>query len=94
MKPVFRLFIRTVLLWVCVGACSVTAEDVYIANCFKTDVTPAAEFVACRVAAEQGSAPAQFLVGSAYHFGDGVPQDYAEAVKWYRRAAEQGYAIA
>ena len=26
--------------------------------------------------------------------GDGVPQDYKEAVKWYRLAAEQGYADA
>ena len=26
--------------------------------------------------------------------GYGVPQDYAEAVKWYRLAAEQGYARA
>ena len=25
-----------------------------------------------------------------YHVGFGVPQDYAEAVKWYRRAADQG----
>jgi TPR repeat protein len=29
-----------------------------------------------------------------YFEGPGVPQDYAEAVKWYRLAAEQGYAIA
>ena len=29
-----------------------------------------------------------------YENGEGVPQDYAEAVKWYRRAAEQGYAVA
>jgi TPR repeat protein len=26
-----------------------------------------------------------------YHKGEGVPQDGAEAVKWYRRAAEQGH---
>jgi TPR repeat protein len=26
----------------------------------------------------------------AYETGDGVTQDYAEAVKWYRKAAEQG----
>ncbi len=26
--------------------------------------------------------------------GEGVPQDYAEAAKWYRLAAEQGYATA
>jgi TPR repeat protein len=26
--------------------------------------------------------------------GRGVPQDYAEAVRWYRKAADQGYAKA
>src|SRR6516164_5783214 len=25
-----------------------------------------------------------------YHVGDGVGQDYAEAMKWYRKAADQG----
>ncbi len=29
-----------------------------------------------------------------YDYGEGVPQDYAEAVSWYRKAAEQGYAHA
>jgi len=29
-----------------------------------------------------------------YDKGQGVPQDYKEAVKWYRLAAEQGYAYA
>ena len=29
-----------------------------------------------------------------YELGEGVPQDYAEAVRWYRKAAEQGYAEA
>ena len=29
-----------------------------------------------------------------YANGQGVPQDYAEAVKWYRKAAEQGDAVA
>ena len=29
-----------------------------------------------------------------YQEGKGVPQDYAEAVKWYHLAAEQGYAPA
>jgi TPR repeat protein len=27
-----------------------------------------------------------------YEGGKGVPQDQAEAMAWYRRAAEQGYA--
>ena len=26
-----------------------------------------------------------------YDIGEGVPQDYKEAVKWYRLSAEQGY---
>ena len=29
-----------------------------------------------------------------YYYGYGVKQDYAEAVKWYRKAAEQGNAYA
>ncbi len=41
--------------------------------------------------AEQGNADAQFNLGLMYYDGQGVRQDYAEAVKWYRQAAEQGY---
>ncbi len=40
--------------------------------------------------AEQGNALAQSILGGMYDEGQGVPQDYAEAVRWYRRAAEQG----
>ena len=29
-----------------------------------------------------------------YYYGIGVPQDYVEALKWYRLAANQGNAIA
>ena len=29
-----------------------------------------------------------------YNEGKGVPQDYTEAVNWYRKAAEQGFASA
>jgi len=43
---------------------------------------------------EQGDASAQFNLGVKYDNGQGVPQDYQEAVKWYRRAAEQGDASA
>ena len=44
--------------------------------------------------AEQGDAEAQFNLGVIYDEGQGVPQDYAEAAKWYRMAAEQGDADA
>jgi uncharacterized protein len=45
-----------------------------------------------RPLAEQGVAPAQHDLGVMYANGQGVPQDYATAVSWYRKAAEQGLA--
>ena len=42
--------------------------------------------------AEQGQARWQNLLGTCYQSGiGGVSRDYAEALKWYRKAAEQGY---
>jgi TPR repeat protein len=43
---------------------------------------------------EQGDAGAQFNLGWMYDNGQGVVQDYKEAIKWYRLAAEQGLADA
>lgn len=40
--------------------------------------------------AEQGDPHAQVLLGITYRTGKGVPQDLAEAAKWYLKAAEQG----
>jgi len=40
--------------------------------------------------AEQGNANAQFFLGYMYKDGKGVPQNHAEAAKWFRKAAEQG----
>jgi hypothetical protein len=50
----------------------------------------AADATARRARAEQGDAKAQSDLASMYYHGKGVPQDYAEAARWYRRAAEQG----
>ena len=44
--------------------------------------------------AEQGDARAQFYLGRMFMDGEGVPQDYAEAAKWYWRAANQEDAAA
>ena len=44
--------------------------------------------------AKQGNAKAQYNLGGMYYNGQGVRQDYAQAVQWYRKAAEQGYAQA
>ena len=44
--------------------------------------------------AQDGDAKAQHNLGVMYDIGEGVTQDYAEAAKWYRKAAEQGNAKA
>ena len=44
-----------------------------------------------RALAEQGDAGAQNNLGFMYSEGKGVPQDYAEAARWYRMAAEQSH---
>ena len=38
--------------------------------------------------ATKGEATAQYLVGTAYALGDGVPPDDGEADKWFRRAVD------
>ena len=40
--------------------------------------------------ADQGDASIQALVGFMYYSGQGVPQAYVKALKWYRKAADQG----
>jgi TPR repeat protein len=40
--------------------------------------------------ANAGDSEAQAFLGMVYYFGRGAPQDYAEAIKWYRKAANQG----
>lgn len=51
-------------------------------------VTAAKEW---RPLAEGGSAAAQYNLGLLYYDGHGVPQDYSEAVMWFKRAADQDY---
>ena len=47
-----------------------------------------------RPLADQGDVGAQFNLGIAYEMGHGVPKNNKEAVMWFRKAAEQGYARA
>jgi hypothetical protein len=53
-----------------------------------------AEFERTKQLAEQGDALAQYFLGVMYNNGAGVPQDDAEAARWYRLAAEQANAYA
>ena len=49
---------------------------------------------ALRGRAAAGDAQAQFVLGNRYFKGDGVDQDYGQAVLWYTQSANQGYAAA
>ena len=71
-----------------------TQDEAALDICLNSEREPVVRVEACRTAAEQGNASAQFELGLMYANGVGVPQDDAEAVKWYRLAAEQGYASA
>ena len=42
--------------------------------------------------AERGDAEAQYNLGNSYDFGMGVEQDHAQAVEWYAKSADRGYA--
>ena len=44
-----------------------------------------------RKAAESGDSNSQFNLGYLYEVGRGLPQDDAEAAKWYRKAANNGF---
>ncbi|MDP7397781.1 MAG: hypothetical protein QF541_12995 [Lentisphaeria bacterium] len=70
-KPVHIIaFIRTLLIVLAVAVCTVAAEDLET----------------LRKKAEAGDAVAQADLGVMYADGNGVPEDAAEAVKWYRKA--------
>ena len=47
--------------------------------------------VSAKGKSEPGDAEAQFELGFRYATGEGVARDWTEAVKWYRKAAEQGH---
>ena len=48
------------------------------------------DVTAVRTLAEQGDAQAQYALGTMYRDGRGVARDYAEALRWWRKAAELG----
>jgi hypothetical protein len=47
-----------------------------------------------RPLADRGDAEAQYRVGLMYEFGKGYPQDKAQGIAWFRKAAAQNHAAA
>lgn len=57
-------------------------------------VDPSSFLAKTRKQAERGDANAEATLGDLYFTGQFVPQDYAQAYFWYRKAADQGNALA
>ena len=79
---------KTIIPKICFVLLLTTFSTAYAGSCWEGDVED------CRVRAAQGDASAQFNLGLMYDNGQGVPQDYKEAVKWWKKSAEQGDAEA
>ena len=58
--------------------------------CYDQRLSSKANFDNCLVNAQQGSSIAQTFLGAMYYGGNGVTQDYKQALKWHRKAAAQG----
>ena len=59
-----------------------------------TSVADATDLGALRKLAEEGDPAAQFALGARYATGEGVSQNYSEAVRWFAKAGEQGHVVA
>ena len=71
------------MLWLCASGSASTDESGMSAH----------KLAETRLLAEWVGLPEeQFVLGNVYYKGDGVPRDYTEAAKWYRKAADQGHA--
>ena len=60
----------------------------------ESSVAPLSSVEEILTKAQQGDAAAQCDLGLRYCNGDGMARDYAEALKWLQKAADQGYTMA
>jgi len=83
-----------ILQKICFVLLLTTFSSVYGGSCFEKP----GDFDDCLTKAKQGDARAQYRLGWIYRGNKDIPndvaQDYAESVKWYRKAAVQGHASA
>jgi putative methionine-R-sulfoxide reductase with GAF domain len=59
-----------------------------------TSLADATDLGALRKLAEEGDPAAQFALGARYATGEGVSQNYSDAVRWFSKAGEQGHVVA
>jgi TPR repeat protein len=83
-----RFTLRTILalvLTLLALSPALLAQDTYV----KTE-----DLAILQQQAASGNADAQVELGNRYSAGQGVPLDFGRAVEWYRKAADQGNAVA
>jgi len=86
------LFWKIAAITTCLAVMGVAAILWVAHNRKATERKLAATARVIRLRADQGDVKAQYRLGFMYRRGQGVPQDNAEAVRWWRKTAEQGYA--
>jgi TPR repeat protein len=77
-----KIHLLLLVVWVCLTPHPLAEEQA---------ATKEGPSKALRSKAEKGDVASQFILGFTYEEGRGVAKDGAEAVKWYRMAAEQGH---
>jgi TPR repeat protein len=83
--------LRTVALVVLFALVMLGAIGAWHVYRTKRDTRKVAEdSLATRDRALKGDSDAEQKLGGMYYYGRGVPQDYAQALQWYRKAADQG----
>ena len=89
--------VLSIVALVCLGgwvAYITTTASQNLTDALPNGIVEATNPAELRVQANAGDAEAQDNLGVAYYYGRGVPQDDAQAVSWFRQAAEQGHALA
>lgn len=89
MKLALRYSLAAIILVLCIASPATAGplEDADAAFAKKDYATALRLY---RMLADQNNAAAQWTLGSMYFTGDGTPRNDAEALKWIRRAADQG----
>ena len=85
---------RTLLFALAIAVIPVGVDAQVTPSASCADMTLGSPLKDLRTCAEQGNARAQASLAFKYSIGDGVPEDDAEAVRWFRLAADQGFANA
>ncbi|MGA2218769.1 MAG: tetratricopeptide repeat protein [Terracidiphilus sp.] len=83
---------KTATVAVCVALVCATTIGWQAHRAKANDQKLAEDARAFRVRADQGDPKAESSLAYLYSHGQGVPQDYSEALRWRRKAADQGYA--